>query len=745
MVYVVWVVSLNEAQQRAVRHRGGPLLVLAGAGTGKTRVITHRVAALLDEGVPPWRILAVTFTNKAAGEMRARIGDLCGPEMARAGMWVGTFHAICARVIRRHGHLVGLGPNFAIYDTADQKAAMKRVLKAQNVSDRAYRPVGILAQIDYAKNRGAGPEDLEELGVEEPLLSVVKRAWAGYERMLRAADAADFGDLLVLTVRLLKLARTSQDPLAEDAAALFTRFQHVVVDEFQDTNPVQGEIVGLLSQNAELCVVGDDDQSIYGWRGADVAQILRFPDRHPGCETIRLEQNYRSTTHILDCAEAVISRNQDRLGKSLWSDLGEGSKVVVSRLDDERSEAQWISSQVAQRVADGESPHEFAIFYRTHAQSRALEEALRAAGVHYRIVGGTRFFDRAEVKDVIAYLRILVTPHSDLDLIRVINRPARRIGAKTVDTLLGYAASQQISLFEALKHAQSAGLKKAAASRVTAVAELLASLREEVRDVAIDEQARLVVERTGYLEALANEDTIDADARLENIQEFIGSMGEFLEQSPEASLAEYLEMVSLSTSEAQQDARECITMMTVHSSKGLEFDHVFMSGMEDRIFPHVRAIDDRDEMEEERRLAYVAITRARRRLAISFTNRRFLYGDHQVNPPSRFIGNLPRTAIHELGRSSRRSTTLRAKPQVESTWDDDIVLDPDVDLSEEHDEADYDDRPAVPLYVGMQIRHAKFGIGDLVGWSGSGDSMRLNIRFADRGMKTILARFCEPL
>ena len=522
------------------------------------------------------------------------------------------------------------------------------------------------------------------------------------------------------------------------------RFAHVVVDEFQDTNPVQGRLVELLSGRAELCVVGDDDQSIYGWRGADVEQICRSPDRHPGCELVRLEQNYRSTTHILDCAEAVISRNRDRLGKDLWSDLGEGEHVTVARLADERAEAQWIATKIFDQVQEGLSPEQCAVFYRTHAQSRALEEALRAAGMHYRIIGGTRFFDRAEVKDVVAYLRLLVTPQSDLDLVRVINRPARRIGAKTVERLLDYAAARELSLTDALEHPESAGLRAAAAGRVRAFAEMMRTLREDCRDLPVDEQARLVVERSGYLEALANEDTIDADARLENIQEFIGSMSEFLVDAPEASLAEYLEYVSLSTSEVQQDPRDCVTMMTVHSAKGLEFDVVFMSGMEDRIFPHARALDDPDEMEEERRLAYVAITRARRRLNITMTERRFIYGDSQVNPPSRFVGHLPRSAVVEVGRR-RPATRLETRVARLPSWDDDIVLDPDVSLPDEDADAGYDDRESVTLYVGMQVRHEKFGIGDLIGWSGSGSGLRLNLRFPDRGMKTILARFCEPL
>jgi DNA helicase-2/ATP-dependent DNA helicase PcrA len=727
------VVELNPEQRRAVAHRGGPLLVLAGAGTGKTRVITHRVAALLDEGVEAWRILAVTFTNKAAGEMRRRLERLCAPELARS-LWVGTFHSICARILRRHGEGLGLTRGFSIYDAADQRTLMTRVLKDQGVSDRFLGPGTVLGHIDRAKNRARGPADLEQLGLGEPHLSPVRAAWVEYERRLRACDAVDFGDLLVLAVRLLAEARVDGELRDLDPVArLRRRFSHVVVDEYQDTNPVQATLVDLLSTEAELCVVGDDDQAIYGWRGADVAQILSFPERHSGCEVIRLEQNYRSTGHILGCADAIIRRNTGRLGKTLWTDLGAGEKVRLVAHDDERAEARAVAREVAQAIAEGDPPDELAVFYRTHAQSRALEEALRREGIQHKIVGGTRFFDRLEIKDLVAYLRVLASPASDLDLVRIVNRPARGIGAKTMEKVAAFGAVHGVSLFEAMGAGPALALGAAPGRKVAEFHRMLVQLRQETGALRLDEVAELVLERSGYREALAAEDDAEATARLENLQELLGALAEFAIEEPESTLSEWLELVSLATGE--DDDGSGVTLMTVHSAKGLEFLAVWVTGMEERVFPHARSLEDPVAMEEERRLAYVAVTRARRQLTMSFTARRFLYGTVQENPPSRFVAELPRAAIVERGEGvvRARAPSVRTAPP-SPAWDADIELDDDL--------LEPEDGPA--LYVGMRVRHREFGVGDLLGWNGSGANLKLVLRFPQAGRKTILARFCEP-
>ncbi len=737
--------SLNPEQQRAVAHRGSPLLVLAGAGTGKTRVITHRVAQLLDEGVPPWRILAVTFTNKAAEEMRQRIDRLCEGRHATREIWVGTFHAICARILRRWGQPIGLSPHFTIYDTSDSSAVMARVLESLNVPEKLYTPRGVLTWIDRAKNRGLGPESLDRLDLVEPVRSVVAKAYAKYQGLLIAADACDFGDLLVHTVALLRSSeRPNQGGQLGDTdpvRALLRRFQHVVVDEFQDTNPIQAELVDRLAGRAELCVVGDDDQAIYGWRGADVAQILEFAGHHAGTETVRLEHNYRSTGHILHCADAVIRRNAGRLGKTLWTDAGDGERVRVLKLEDERMEARWVAREIRAAIDDEASPEEFAIFYRTHAQSRAIEDALRTSGLGVRIVGGVAFYERAEIKDIIAYMVVLQNPASDAHLARILNRPARGIGKTTEEKLFAHATARGISLWAALLGGSVAGVSAGAAKKLAGLAAMLEELRAETTGMGLDRVVATILEVTGYREALAADDDDEARTRLENLQELLGNVEEFVAEHPDASLAEYLEQTSLAGGErGEGDRSRAITLMTVHSAKGLEYDYVYLTGMEERVFPHARVFDDPTQMEEERRLAYVAITRARKRLTLTMVERRRLYGQVQMGTPSRFVLDLPAPSIDAVGQRPR-PTTESARPAARAPrWNDDVVYDAGSDPTLDADELD--GAPGIALYVGMAIRHRDFGEGELIGWQGMGQNLKLHLRFRT-GNKTILARFCD--
>jgi DNA helicase-2/ATP-dependent DNA helicase PcrA len=771
--------SLNPAQRAAVEHRGSPLLVLAGAGTGKTRVITHRVAQLMDEGVEPWRMLAVTFTNKAAGEMRERIVSLCGDRHPVRELWVGTFHSICARILRRHGDAVGLSPRFSIYDPGDQATVMTQVLKDIKAPDKLYTPRGVLGWLDKAKNQGWGPDGIDRLQLPAPVAAVVREAYALYDKRLRAADAADFGDLLRLTVKLLRDAQRPRGGQLGDldpAARLATRFQHVVVDEFQDTNPVQAELIDLLASRAELCVVGDDDQAIYGWRGADVDQILSFADRHPGTELVRLEQNYRSTTRILRCADAVIRRNRSRLGKTLWSDRGEGEAVRVLCLEDERMEARLVAQEIREAIDDGASPDEFAVFYRTHAQSRALEEHLRRVGLACRLVGGVAFYERMEVKDVLSYLTVLLNPSSDVHLQRIVNRPARKIGKTSVDKLVERAAAEGLSLWQALHEPLAAGLGRPAAKRVLELVGMIEGLRERMVGRRLDELLAEIVEVTGYRAWLDEDDSPEAQARLENLQELLGNAQEFAEERPDAEPFEYLELVSLVGGErGEGDRGRAITLMTIHSAKGLEFPVVYLTGMEERVFPHARVLDDPVQLEEERRLAYVALTRAKDRLTLTLTRRRRLYGQLQVNPPSRFVSDLPTDAVASVGlRPAPRLEVARPSaglalafgggagphapaagdppPSRTPSWKDDIEYDAEPDLPFTDEELGRGGPPAradvgegVALYVGMHVRHVRFGEGVLLGWSGMGPSLKLSLRFPGHGVKTILARFCEPL
>jgi len=794
---------LNPAQRAGVEYRGGPLLLLAGAGTGKTRVITHRVAALIDEGVPAWRILAVTFTNKAAQEMRERIAGLLELELGelrRTGPWIGTFHSICARILRRHGEAVGLSRNFAIYDADDQKSLMRKVLKAIDVDPRMFSPRAALSKIDSAKNLGLPRTRLHELDLGEPVFTWTQRAWALYEDQLRAADAADFGDLLTLTVELLRKASpstsqarerdtssasprrtvklhtergpasTSGPTTVDPVVGLRRRFFHVVVDEYQDTNPVQAELVDLLcSERSQLCVVGDDDQAIYGWRGADVGQILGFPDRHPGCEIIRLEQNYRSTTLILDCANAIIRGGARRHDKQLWSELGTGEPVALWGFADERDEARFIATNVRQAIDEGESPAQIVVFYRTHAQSRPLEEAMRRFGIRYRMLGGIRFYDRREIKDLVAYLRLVTNPGSDLDCLRIINVPARRIGTKTIERLTAYTLREQCSLYEACgprsNHGRDAGLGKAAARAVEGFWQIIEELREDAPKLDHHQAAALVLQRTDYIDSLEQEP--DSDTRIENLNEFLGSLEQFVDEQPDASLAEYLEQISLATHGDSPELDAAITLMTIHSAKGLEFDRVYLTGMEEGVFPHARVLGDGDPLalEEERRLAYVALTRARRALCLSFVQTRFLWGSSQHNEPSRFIRELPEAAISRHGRATaKRRRKPKPKPAERAPrWDDDIEIDPEyagtTAVGRSEDEGDggggsswddtevvyeEDDAAAVSVFRGMQVRHPKFGVGTVVSWSGTGRNMKLTLSFSV-GRKTIMARFCETL
>ena len=747
--------QLNPEQQAAVEHRGSPLLVLAGAGTGKTRVITNRVTRLLEQGVPAWRILAVTFTNKAAAEMRERIHQQAPevPEVER--LWVGTFHSICARILRRYGEAVGLSRNFAIYDTDDQMRVMKRVLKELNIDDNRLAPRAVLGHLDKAKNRGLPVSQLEKLGLDEPVNSLSKKAGLRYEKLLRAADAADFGDLLVLAVELLANAGQgapgSQLADLDPAVGLKRRFLHVVVDEYQDTNPVQARLIALLSERAELVVVGDDDQAIYGWRGANVGQILGFPDQHPGCEIIRLEQNYRSTGHILSCADAIIRKNAGRLGKTLWSELGDGSPVKIRQVASEHEEARLVVDQVLDALTEDIPPDEIAVFYRTHAQSRVIEEALAASAIRYAIYGGLGFFERKEIRDLLAYLRLLTNPGSDVDFERIVNVPPRKIGDTTVAHLRAHALGRGISLMACLAELEQTGLPSGTCRRLEGFRGLMDQLVQAHSErQPLGELASLALTLTGYREALAAEQSEEAQERLENLQEFVGALTEFSEENPDQTLADYLEQVSLtSNSDDRGDQARRVRLMTIHSAKGLEFTRVILTGMEEGVFPHGRSLQDPSQMEEERRLAYVAVTRAKRDLLITYAARRSLYGQTQVNEPSRFVRDLPAMATDRGRRSMRMSA-----PQ-EPSWNSDIVYDADVpEPSQPRGQPSRGQpvrrRPAaaqeegVHLFIGQHFNHAKFGGGELIAWDGSGADLKLHLRFASVGTRVILARFCEP-
>lgn len=699
-------------------------MVFAGAGSGKTRVITFRVAHLISvHGVAPWRILAVTFTNKAAGEMRERLWRLLGE--TGTAVQAGTFHATCARLLRSHGHRLGLSKDFTIYDDQDQLALVKRVLRDLGLDEKRYEPKTMAAHINRAKQEVQGPDEID---IPDPWSEVVRRVYGTYEERLHQANAVDFGDLIYRTVRALE----SDELLREE---ITSRFRHVLVDEFQDTNHAQFRIVRLLTdQHRNLCVVGDDDQSIYRWRGADRRNILDFRASFPDAVLVKLEQNYRSTKRILRAANAVIARNVDREPKELWTDNKEGDRILVVRTMDERDEARLVLRGVRELLSQGYRLSDVAVFYRTHAQSRVIEEALRGANISYRIVGGMRFYDRAEVKDLLAYLRLITNPADDMSLLRIINTPPRGIGKATIARLLDLAAQQGRSLSELLDEDTLDHPGSVARKRLAAFRDLLADLRDHAKsDASLGEVGAELVQRSGYGEMLRQDDTAEADARFQNVQELVASMDEFQRERPEASLSDFLENVTLQTSADEEAAGDRVTLMTVHAAKGLEFPIVMVTGLEEQVFPF-KGIDpweDPDELEEERRLAYVAFTRARERLLLSFAGVRRIFGQQRVGVPSRFLVELPAGDVEWIGVSP---------PARESVAEElhHGTVDSYVDFSEGSDLADLEG-----LRRGMQVRHPKFGVGE-VREVMQGSPPRVSVRFPGWGTRKIIASYLEP-
>ncbi len=643
--------ELNTPQADAVAHVDGPLLVFAGAGSGKTRVITYRVANLVAEArVPPYRILAVTFTNKAAGEMRARLARLLGEDLAKE-LWVGTFHATCARLLRRHGESVGVPSNFVIYDAQDQRTLVTRAVKELDLDEKRYPPRQLLHAIQKEKQEGREPDSMKGTGIGY-MDDTIRRVFEKYEKQLADAGAVDFDDLIGKTRRLLQ----------KEDSPLRNKFWHVLVDEFQDTNFLQYELVRLLSSSTRnLCVVGDDDQSIYKWRGADRRNILNFKRDYPDAKVVKLEQNYRSTANIVEAALAVIQPSTDREPKSLWTENDPGDSLQVVAVRDEHEEGALVVDTIQEARAAGMELRELAVFYRVHAQSRVLEERLRAAHVPYRIVGGTKFFERAEIKDALSYLRVMINDKSDVDLLRIINTPPRGIGQTTIDRLQTLATSKSTSLYEALSRPQeSAEITGATLKKLTAVRDLLASMKKAVATMTPSDALLHVLDTTGYILALKEDDSPEASSRLENLNELVGSVRDYEVEAEAAgeppSLEGFLERVTLRTDVDDMDDSGAVTLMTVHAAKGLEFRGVIITGMEEDMFPYRSMQDARpDDIDEERRLAYVAITRAREKLMLIHTRTRQIFGNTRWGRPSRFLSDIPEDIV--VHRATRGAAT----------------------------------------------------------------------------------------
>jgi DNA helicase II / ATP-dependent DNA helicase PcrA len=658
-----YLADLNPAQREAVLHTEGPLLVVAGAGSGKTRVLTHRVAHLIAAvGVQPNEILAITFTNKAAGEMRSRLEDLL-PEVARR-IWILTFHAACGRILRREAPRLGYKTNFTIYDQADQVRLVKQCLEELERDPKRFPAKGIHEHISSAKNQLIGPAEYRNR-VDSFYDQTVAEVYDLYQRRLFAANAVDFDDLLMLTVDVLERFPEAKERWQK-------AFRYILVDEYQDTNHAQYRLLQLLAEkHRNVCVVGDPDQSIYAFRGADIRNILEFERDFGETTTIPLEQNYRSTNTILRAANAVISHNRERKPKNLWSDLGDGDPVRVLEVEDEHAEARFVASELAALVDQGVNGSEIAVFYRTNAQSRVLEDILVRQEIPYQVIGGPRFYERAEVKDLIAYLQVIDNPFDAVSLQRIANRPRRGIGDASLARLRSYADGHGLSLWEALEFPEEAGLGPAQARSVNALRTLIQSLQAGALELAVDELVERTLDRSSYRAALEAERTIEAQGRIENLQELVGVAQEYEASAPEPNLSTFLQEISLfSDQDALRDQQSLVTLMTLHNAKGLEFRAVFMIGMEEGVFPHSRSLEE-NSLEEERRLAYVGMTRAKEWLTLTHASARALYGSRNYNLPSRFLDELPQDELHRerlrpTSWSGYGSPTARVQPRGEA-------------------------------------------------------------------------------
>jgi DNA helicase II / ATP-dependent DNA helicase PcrA len=736
--------NLNPPQREAVLHDEGPLLILAGAGSGKTRVIVHRIARLIREkGVDPRLILAVTFTNKAAGEMRERVEKLLGGGETPL---ISTFHSACARILRREIHQLGYDGNFAIYDDRDSEKLLKEIVAELNLDEKRFPAKMFASAIDDLKNAGRLPDDVLS---GDFFMEKVARVYSAYQGRLKKCNALDFGDLVLLTVRLFETVPQVLERYRE-------RYQWLLVDEYQDTNPIQYRLIRLLAGTRKnLCVVGDDDQSIYRWRGADIRNILDFEKDFSGVKVVKLEQNYRSTRTILTAAGKVVEKNRGRKGKTLWTDNPHGEKIVYRQTADEREEARFVCREIERYVRRGGDVRDAAVFYRTNAQSRVVEDALVADGIPYRMVGGMRFYERMEIKDILAYLKALDNPADDIALKRIINTPPRGIGLATVDRISELAVTGGLPFYDALSQAASGGLLASGPrGKVAAFVEMLERFKKEVDTASLAELTAGIIRETGYDARLKGEKSEEAEDRLANLQELVAALEEFERKSGEHTLSAFLEQVALvSDLEKGEGGREAATLMTLHSAKGLEFPLVFMIGMEERLFPHVRALEDREQMEEERRLCYVGMTRARERLYLLNTRRRRIFGQEQYNRPSRFIDDIPREFLDieeefqpGLGFGNQGSGAW-AKGEERPLCEEDPPLhnlsavlrrEPDVDMGNEVRVVPED---SGEIFIGMRVRHSKFGVGAVRKIEGTGDNQKVIVWFNSVGPKKLLVRF----
>lgn len=735
--------TLNEQQKEAVLHTEGPLLILAGAGSGKTRVLTHRIAYLIEEkGINPWNILAITFTNKAAGEMRERVDNLVG--FGSESIWVSTFHSMCVRILRRHIDLLGFDTNFTIYDTDDQKTLMKDICKLLQIDTKLFRERSLLTAISQAKNELVTPEEFRIQAQGDFSRQKIASVYEEYEKQMRANNALDFDDLLVKAVQLFQTQADVLDYYQE-------RFRYIMVDEYQDTNTVQFELVRLLSAKyRNLCVVGDDDQSIYKFRGANIRNILDFEQVFPDAKVIKLEQNYRSTSNILNAANAVIRHNHGRKDKTLWTDNGEGDKINVRQFDTAFDEAEYIVGDIRERVESGKAAYnDHAILYRTNAQSRMFEEKFVTANIPYKIVGGINFYARREIKDLLAYLKTIDNGRDDLAVRRIINVPKRGIGLTSINRVQEYASGREIGFYEALRAVDLIPNIGRGASKLESFVALIEHFKTDAKELTISELMQEILEETGYIESLKEEGSEEAESRIENIDELISKITAYEETCEDrdepATLNGFLEEVALVADiDSLDESNDYVVLMTLHSAKGLEFPHVYLAGMEDGIFPSYMTItaDDPEEVEEERRLCYVGITRAEEELTLTCARRRMIRGETQYNKMSRFLKEIPMELLSTGAVFQKPEPEEERKPsayqQARQAFRAKAFVQPGAARSFGSPKGEG------PGYqVGDRVRHVKFGEGTVTAMVEGGRDYEVTVDFDGPGTKKMFAAFAK--
>jgi len=724
--------KFNERQKEAILTTDGPLLILAGAGSGKTTVVVNKIAYILEQGLcPPYRILAITFTNKAANELKTRVESILGEESD--GIWIGTFHSICMKILRRYIVKLGYQQDFLIYDSADQKTLIKRCMKELNMDEKVFPPKNILAEISSAKDNLMEPDVYLAAHEGDFRKTQIGQCYKIYQKRLFEANALDFDDIISLTVKLFSCD--------EEALSYYQdKFKYVFVDEYQDTNNAQYILTSMLAgKYKNICVVGDDDQSIYKFRGANINNILDFESDYENAKVIKLEQNYRSTQNILNAANQVIANNIGRKGKELWTKSGDGEKITLFGAENEYEEAEFIAKNIEKGSNSGEKKHsDFAILYRTNAQSRVLETTLSGFGIPYRVLAGLRFYDRKEIKDMLAYLRLVYNPNDNISLIRIVNEPSRKIGVTTVEKVAAVAAQNGVSMFEVMKNADRFSELSKTAVKLKDFTELIENIKAKSDINSPSEMLENLYRKTGYEAMLLAENSVENQTRIENIHEFIVSAHEYEKSSEEPTLSEFLESTALIADVDNYDEeQDSVVLMTLHSAKGLEFPCVFMCGMEDGLFPSQRSMYSEEEIEEERRLCYVGITRAKKELYLTYARRRTMYGGSTYSKASRFLDEIPTEYLNIIEKPKQNQTAHSVKSSQSEMFDK---------IFERKREAT-SDKVAEPVSfefkAGDMVMHRKFGKGMILSVTPSGNDVKVEIVFDDVGTKSLMGSFAK--